>query len=672
MDVGGTFTDLLILDETSAAIRVAKVPSTPADQSVGLLAGLEAGAVPLAQLGTLVHGTTVGTNAVLERKGARVGLITTRGFRDVLEMRRRDRRQTWGLAGDYEPLAAREDRVEVPERTLADGQVLEPVDTAAVAAAARTLAAQGCEALAIAFLNSYASADNERAALAAAAAVWPNRHLSVSHEVLPEIREFERTSTTVVNAYVQPKIDHYLALLEERLARGGYRGRVLIIQSNGGVMSTDVARKYAVNTVLSGPAAGVIAATEIAGAAGFPNVITGDMGGTSFDVSLIAGGRPTTTMEAKIDFGITIRVPMIEINTIGAGGGSVAWIEHGILQVGPESAGADPGPACYGKGGTQATVTDANLVLGRIPAANPIGRREGLDVQAARAAIARSVATPLGLSVEAAAAAIIEVANHKMAGAIRLVSVERGHDPREFVLVPFGGAGPLHAGAICREVGIKAALVPVYPGITSALGCVMADVRHDFLRSVNRRLLDLPAAQVRDQLSEFIAQGEALLRDEGIQVVAVERFYQADMAYEGQPHTIRVDLPRPDVTQAEMLAAFTAAYQKEYNTVLHGIPVRLVSLRASVVGRRPKLDLKSLAPAAARGSSLADALAGHRPVFFGSGWVDCPIYVRERLPLGARLGGPAIVQQADATTVVEPDMAIRVDDFGNLLLEVMG
>ena len=420
VDVGGTFTDILALDEASGQVKVAKTPSTRGDQSVGFLEGILQVTDNLDQVATIIHGTTVATNALLERKGAKTGIITTQGFRDVLEMRRRDRPATWGLWGQFTPVVERVDRLEVEERTLADGTVRVPVDLDQVKEAAKTLLERGCDAVCLFFINGYANPENESRAAAALRQVWPNEHVSVATEILPEIREFERCSTSTLNAYLQPPVAHYLGLLEKRIAEENDDTEILIVQSNGGVMSVDTAKSRPIRTALSGPAAGVVAARQIAGAAGFDNIITGDMGGTSFDVSLVADGQNMLTAQANIDFGMTIRTPMIEMSTIGAGGGSIAHIdETGFLEIGPESAGSDPGPVCYGLGNTRPTVTDANLVLGRIDARNPIGgKQEKLDIEAAKAAIDQHIATPLGLSVHDAAEAIIKVANAKMGGAI--------------------------------------------------------------------------------------------------------------------------------------------------------------------------------------------------------------------------------------------------------------
>ncbi|MGI9484292.1 MAG: hydantoinase/oxoprolinase family protein, partial [Geminicoccaceae bacterium] len=490
VDVGGTFTDVFLLDEDAGTITTAKVPSTRDDQSRGFIDGIAQEVTDFSIIRSVVHGTTVGTNSLLERKGARTGIITTEGFRDVLEMRRRDRPTTWGLRGAFEPVVERGDRREVSERTLADGSILEPVDLDAVQRQAEKLAEIGCQAVCIFFINGYANNNNEARAVEVVRSLWPNDYVTAATEILPEIREFERLSTATLNAYLQPVVSAYIDRLETGLADQGFDGEVLIVQSNGGVMAVDMAKRFPVRTALSGPAAGVIAGRSIAKAAGFENVITCDMGGTSFDVSLIAGGEAALAPQTSIDFGMVVRTPMIEITTIGAGGGSIAWVDKsGLLQVGPESAGSDPGPVCYGLGSSCPTVTDANLVVGRIDPERPIGGKlDRLDIEAARLAIEADVAKPLGLSIEDGAEAILRLANAKMAGAIRLVSIEKGHDPSTFAAMPFGGGGALHAGALIKEVGLGAALVPRFPGVTSALGCVVADLRHDRVQTVNRLL----------------------------------------------------------------------------------------------------------------------------------------------------------------------------------------
>ena len=674
VDVGGTFTDLFLFDPATSRFRTAKVPSHRGDEAVGFMDGLRALGGP-AGFEAIVHGTTVGTNALLERKGARLGVITTQGFRDVLEMRRRDRPATWGLWGEFRPVAERDMRIEVPERTLANGTIHTAVDVAAVEAAARDLLARGAEACAIVFINSYANPANERAAAAALRRIWPTPHVSVSSEILPELREFERASTTALNAYLQPVVASYLGKLEGALDGAGFGGRFHIVQSNGGIMSTATARAIPARTALSGPAAGVIAAAAIARAAGFENAITCDLGGTSFDVSLVTGGRMALAAQATIDFGLVIRSPMIEITTIGAGGGSIAQVDRGgLLQVGPESAGSRPGPVCYGQGNTRPTLTDANLVLGRINADRPIGGAlSRLDVDGAKAAIAAHVGTPLGLDAMQAAEAIVRVANARMAGAIRLVSIERGHDPQHFVALPFGGGGALHVGALIKEVGLKAALVPRFPGVTSALGCVIADVRHDQVRTLNLSLEGLDAAALDARMVAEAAAARAVVEAAGLPFSRLDIRFELDMHYAGQTHTVGVPLPvrviggTTGVSEAVIRTAFEAAYRQAFSRLLPGLPIRIVTLRTAAIGVRPDFDLAALAPPA--DATLDGAARGARQAWFDGAWHAATIWSRLDLPVGALVHGPAILEQPDATVVVDPDLTARVDRFGNLIIE---
>jgi N-methylhydantoinase A len=590
-------------------------------------------------------------------------------------MRRRDRPKTWGLWGEFIPIIDRDLRLEVDERVLADGTVRTPVNLSAVQDAARQLIAKGAQAVAIFFINSYANDENEKRAVEAVRAIWPNEDVVASSEILPEIREFERVSTTALNAYLQPVVGSYLGKLQDALDGEGFKGTFHIVQSNGGVMSTKTARRLPVRTALSGPAAGVIAAAEIAKAAGFPNVITGDLGGTSFDVSLIADGRSVLAAQTTIDFGLVIRTPMIEISTIGAGGGSIAHVDKGgLLQVGPESAGSRPGPVCYGQGNERPTLTDANVVLGRINADRPIGGKLArLDVEAAKAAIKKYVAKPLGIDTMAAAEAIVRVANARMAGAIRLVSIERGHDPSHFALMPFGGGGALHAGALVQEVGLQSALVPRFPGITSALGCVIADLRHDQVRTVNLMLDTLDAASLdRLMVSEGLA-AERVVADAGVAVERIDIVYELDMHYMGQTHTIAVPLPvtlngsTTAISAETIRTAFERAYRASFSRLLPGIAMRMVTLRTAAIGRRPSFDLAALAPTA--GATREAAARGTRPIWFGTDWQDARIWSRLDLPVGTIIEGPAVLEQPDATTIVDPGLTARVDALGNVILE---
>jgi N-methylhydantoinase A len=674
VDVGGTFTDVFFLDEATGECDVAKVPSTRPDQSVGFIEGIRKKVDDFSELATVVHGTTVGTNALLERKGAVTGIITTKGFRDALEMRRRDRPQTWGLWGQFEPVVPRDRRLEVGERTLADGTIHEAVDADEVKAAAKQLLAAGAESVCIVFINSYANADNENAALEAVREVWPNDHIVTSSEILPEIREFERTSTATLNAYLQPPIGNYLHRLETALGDDGFEGQVLIVQSNGGVMSVDTARRLPIRTALSGPAAGVIASAHIAMAAGFPNVITCDMGGTSFDVSLVADGQSALSPQTNIDFGMVVRTPMIEITTIGAGGGSIAWVDRGgLLQIGPKSAGSNPGPVCYGMGNDRPTVTDANVVLGRINADRPIGGKlDRLDVEAAKKVIMVHVGEPLDLDVMQAAEAVIRVANSKMAGAIRLVSIERGHNPNEFAAMPFGGGGALHAGALMKDVGLKNALVPRFPGVTSALGCTIADMRHDFVQTLNGVLGDLDVRHLDSQMAGLAGKGMSLLEEAGVSFGGIDTVFELDMSYMGQTHTVDVALPivyeggSTGVNEKDIRQAFEARYRQVYGRPLDGIAIRVLNLRVSVIGRRPKFDLSLLAPKG--DATLQSSHLGTRQVWVDGGWHEANIYERLPLPVGTIIPGPALLEQPDTTIFIEPDLTGLVDDFGNIVI----
>ena len=510
VDVGGTNTDLVFVDTEAGELRVAKVPSTPSNQADGLMHGIDILDVPLKEIDLLIHGTTVATNAVIERKGARCGLITTKGFRDVLELGRRDRRQVYGLFGDFQPLIDRQDRREVDERVSAQGEILTPLDPEEVRAVASALAEEGCEALVISFMHAYANTGNEAAAGRAAREVWPNDFVITSSEVLPVVREFERTSTATVSGYVQPLISRYLTSLGDRLNEGGYDKEFLVVQLNGGVMTASVAARLASNTILSGPAAGVTAGAAIAVDMDIGDVVCCDMGGTSFDACIIRGGQPVIANEKYLDFRIPLSLPMLDVDAIGAGGGSIARIDSsGIIEVGPESAGADPGPACVGHGGTEPTVTDASLVLGYLdPGEASGGTKVSVWTSNSRARRSRKRSQgPLNLAVEDAAEAILTVTGAKMAGHVRRNLLGKGLDPREFSVIAFGGAGPVHVNRITREVGFRSAIIPAYPGLTSALGCVLGRLRHDYLRTVNVALDTLDPATLGTIFDEEVGRG---------------------------------------------------------------------------------------------------------------------------------------------------------------------
>jgi N-methylhydantoinase A len=670
VDVGGTFTDLFFVDQQTGEAFTGKLPSTLENQSIGLIEGILRALPDFSGIDTIVHGTTVGTNALLERKGSQTGLITTEGFEDVLEMRRRDRPETWGLRGDYRPVIQRNLRLGVAERTLASGQIERPLDEQAVLDRAKALLEAGCEALCIAFINSYANSENEQRAGEIARSVWPNDHVTVSSDILPEIREFERVSTAVLNAYLQPKMARYLNQLGSQMRQNAFEGDILIVQSNGGVMTLGSAADQPVRTALSGPAAGVIAARFIGQSAGFDNLITCDMGGTSFDVSVVAEGRSALAAQSSIDFGMVVRTPMIEINTIGAGGGSIAWIDGaGLLQIGPQSAGSNPGPVCYGLGNEDPTVTDANLVLGRINADRPIGGKlDRLDVDKARRAIKDKIALPLGISDMEAAEAIIQVANARMAGAIRIVSIERGHDPAKFTAMPFGGGGALHIGALIREVGLKSGLVPRYPGVTSALGCVIADMRHDAVKTINRTISDLNDAELLNAAETLWQTCHARITASETAVFdAIEEDIEADMLYAGQTHSVQVKLAgRHALNSNDLKAAFEGAYRAQIGQPLDNIPIRLINLRVAAVAKRPNLDLRAMAPK--DGVMLQDAFLEMRSIWADGIWQEAPVYDRLALGVGQKCMGPALLEQADTTIFVDPGLIGEVDEFGNLII----
>ncbi len=671
IDVGGTFTDLLAVDSQAGTVRLAKVPTTVDNQAVGFMASLASAGIAPASLQAVVHGTTTTTNALLERKIAKVGLITTKGFRDVLELGRRTRPQSYGLRGTFHPLIEREYRLEVSERMDADGKVLTPLDEQAVLEAAERLLALGCEAVVIHFLHSYINSAHERRAAEIVRGLWPNEYVTAGHAILSEYREFERGVTAAVNASVQPVLDRYLTRLRKELGAGGFDRDILVMQGNGGTISSQLIAKAAVNTVMSGPASGVMAAAYTGRACGQKNLITYDMGGTSTDVGLIEDAVPQVSGELELEYAMPIHVPMVDVHTIGAGGGSIASVDAaGMLRVGPESAGARPGPICYGKGGTEPTITDANLVLGRLNPDKLLGVDHPVTLDQVRAAILDKVGKRLGLDGEAAAAAILRIANDRMAGAIRLVSLSRGHDPRDFALFAFGGAGPLHATALARELSIPTVLVPARPGITNALGCVVADVRHDYVRTVNKPLSALQDKAIAGIFAEQAAEGRRTIESEGVPITELRYVYSADMQFAGQSHILSVGIDTPQIGVVGLHKAFEAAYWRRFGIELAEIPPVLVNLHTAVIGVRPHIDLRALA-ATERAPTLKAAQTGERRVWFPDGWQPTtPVYARDRLPLDAAFEGPAILEQLDCTTVVEPGDKVRQDGLGNLLISV--
>jgi len=670
IDVGGTFTDLVLLDEVTGAVSVAKVVTSAENQAFGAMAALDATGVAASALDAVVHGTTTTTNAMLERKVARVGLITTRGFRDVLELGRRTRPKPYGLKGTFRPLIARELRLEVEERMDAEGQVVRPLDEAEVDWAARELLARGAEAVVIHFLHSYINPAHERRAAELVRELWPNPYITAGHSIVSEYREYERGVTAAVNACIQPVLHRYIERLQRELADRGFDRELLVMQGNGGTVAASIAAEAAVNTVMSGPASGVIAAAYTASKAGYRDVISYDMGGTSTDVALVRGGAPQVSSELELEYAMPIHVPMVDVHTIGAGGGSLAFVDQaGLLKVGPQSAGAAPGPICYGRGGTEPTITDANLVLGRLNPVRLLGVDNSVAPERIRERIEAVVGRALGLDADAAAAAILRIGNDRMAGAIRMVSLARGHDPRDFALFAFGGAGPLHACALARELAIPKVIVPARPGLTNALGCVVAHVRHEFVRTVNLPLAQVPEGMVRSVLEAQTAEGCATLDRERVRIERIDAVHRADMQFQGQSHILPIALPDTEVSLDAIRSLFEEAYWQRFGVELPEIRPVLVNLHTAVVGRRRAVSLDAFARGE-RAASVADAVAGRRRVWFESGWLETPVFHRERLPLGGRFEGPAIIEQLDATTVIEPGNNVEVDTFGNLVVAI--
>ncbi|MBI4491531.1 MAG: hydantoinase/oxoprolinase family protein [Chloroflexi bacterium] len=674
VDVGGTFTDLIRFDEAAGRITATKVASTPRNPARAILAGLVALGLDPAAVRHLIHGTTVATNTILERKGARVGLVTTEGFRDVLEIGRTQRMVEGSMFNPRfvrpAPLVPRPLRFEVRERLLHDGSVLEPLDEDNLATVAAQLREAGVEAVAVCFLHSYRNPAHEQRAGGALCAALPEAFVSLSSEVVPEYREYERFSTTVLNAFVSPVVQRYLATLDGELADRGYTAPVFTMASNGGIMTSEQAGRLAVSTVLSGPVGGVNGAIAVARAAGARHLITYDMGGTSTDVCLVHDLAPAVTT-LNLVAGFPLKVPQVEINTVGAGGGSIAWLDGAELQVGPRSAGADPGPVCYGLGGTEPTVTDANLVLGRIAPDRLLGGvlrlRPALATESLRALAQRLG----GLDPHYLADGIVRLTVARMTSSIREISVERGYDPRDFVLVAFGGAGPMHATQVAQELGTARILIPRYPGNLSALGLLTSDLRYDYVRAYLETLNALRPDDLAARFAELEAPGRRQLLAGGVAQEDVYLARSLDLRYLGQGFELNVALPEVGCDPEAIRQAFHARYLATYGRSSPEEEVQVVNLRLAAFGRVPKPPFQPLAAdGRARVARLDGACLGLRPVYFGGRFWDTPTYERDLLPGGARLEGPAIVEETGATTVVAPGWRGEVDEFGNLALTV--
>ncbi len=670
IDVGGTYTDLVLYDAQAKTVRLAKTPTTLDNQAFGVLKALEIAKADLSALDLIVHGTTTTTNAVLERTLCRTGLITTEGFRDILELGRRTRPHAYGMKGEFRPVIPRDLRLEVPERLYADGTVYKELDEDALRVSLKELLDKGCEALVIHFLHSYANPAHELRAGEIAAEVWPNENITLGHSLLSESREFERGVTAAINASVQPLLRRYVERLADQLAEKGYRHDVLVMNGNGGMVSARRVAIEAAKTVMSGPASGVMAAAYTGRRANIPNLLTYDMGGTSTDVALIRNAEPAVSNEIEIEYAMPIHVPMVDVRTVGAGGGSIARItEAGLLQVGPESAGSTPGPICYGRGGEAPTISDANLLLGRMNPEKLNSVSSTVSLADIEAIFAEKLGKPLGVGAKEAAAAVLRIANTRMADAVRMVSVSLGEDPRDYALFAFGGAGPLHATAIARELGVPRVLVPSRPGITNALGCVVADLRHDFVNTVNKPLAELDIETVHALFDQQQAEGRGLIAKENVKIEELREIWSVDMQFIGQTHLLRVPLPGPRPTLDELQSLFEQAYFNRFHVELPEIKASLVNVNCSVIGRRSEIDLSLLIDPEGRKDTLEDALTGSRQVWF-DGLVETPIYWRDHLPLSAEIHGPAIVEQMDTTIVIDPgDKAVQ-DADGNIIIEL--
>jgi N-methylhydantoinase A len=675
VDSGGTFTDVCLFDDQSGRIAVWKVSSTPDDPSRGIAQGVAEGVeqvgVTAAGIGYFGHGTTVATNALIQHKGVKTGLITTGGFRDLLEIGRQKRPDLYDLQVEKPPvLVPRNLRLEVPERVRHDGSVEVPLDQDAFRTAVRQLKAAGVQALAVCFLYGFVRTDHEDIARTIIDEEFPEAFACVSHDVAPEFREFERLSTAVVNAYLGPVMQRYIKRLGERLRDLGLTVPPHLTQSNGGVIGFDQAARLPVRTVLSGPSTGVVGAQAVGALAGFSDLITFDMGGTSTDVALLAGGTCRLASEAVVH-GYPIKAPMLDIHTVGAGGGSIAYVDSGgLLKVGPRSAGADPGPVCYGRGNTEATVTDANVVLQTLNPEYLLGGRMAVRQDLARAAIER-LAAQLGLDAMSTAQGILSVVTANMARAIRVISVQRGHDPRDYTLVAFGGAGPLHAARLAKELEIGRILVPRAPGILCAMGLLLTDLRADFAATRLQTLGSAALPAMAEAFAELSARAGTWFDDEHIAPDARRLTRTVDMRYAGQNYELPIALPDGPIgasTLDALAEGFAAAHHRMYGFVAEGEPVQLVTFRVEAAGTVPKASFHAQPDA---GPDASEAIMARRNVWLPEtgGFVACPVYDRERLRAGNSIAGPAIVEQMDATTVVLPGMVARVEPYLNLILE---
>jgi N-methylhydantoinase A len=666
-DVGGTFTDIFVMNETTGEVRIDKVPSTPSDPSIAIVKGIMQAGVPFEQLRFFSHGTTVGTNALITRSFPNAALVTTKGFRDILEIRDSTKSHLWDTYLDM-PTAyiRRRDRFELAERVAFDGSVVEALNEAEVRELARVLRRRQVQTIAVCLMHSYANPEHENQVAAIFAEELPGVHVTLSTRVLPEISEFPRVSTTVANAVLAPVISQYMANLTQSLRDGGFEKSVLVLHSGGGVVTADSAGEFAARLAASGLAGGALAMEHISKSCGFQNAIGLDVGGTSSDISVMYNGELRVTQDLFVEPGYPIRFPAIDLLTIGAGGGSISWIdEGGGLRNGPQSAGAAPGPACYRTGGTLVTNTDAQVTLGRL-GGKLIGGSMTLDRDAAVEAIETHVAGPLGMDVHAAASAAIAVADANMANAVRLVSIQKGYNPDDFVLVGFGGAGPLHAVAVARELSIPKVLIPLYPGITSAMGCALVDIRHDITRTV---IVDADAEGFAEAL-KVINEGEVHLREQlALEFVPEERMQfrtYVSVRYLGQFRALEVPLTVEDGLEG-LLQQFHSEHLRQYNYSQPEKMVEIIGVRMAGIGLLDKPELPLL-PQAEGEAPVKET----RQVYFAQagGFVETAIYERAKLHSGHVISGPAIIEQFDSTVVLPPGCAGEVQRHGHLIISV--
>ncbi|RID88755.1 hydantoinase/oxoprolinase family protein [Peribacillus asahii] len=666
IDVGGTFTDVFVFDEQTGKVFVTKTSSTPSNPEQGILDGIEKAQLNGQDIKIFSHGTTVGTNALIERKLPKTALITTKGFRDVPEIRRGTKLDIWDMYQDTsKPYIPRRDRFEVTERTDYDGNVLTEIDEEEVRQLARKLDKRGTESIAVCFINAYVNGANEARVKEIIQEELPNVYICTSSEVLPEIFEHERMSTTIINAVLGPIISKYIHNLEGEMEKKGYEGDILVLHSGGGVMTSSTVPRYAARLASSGIAAGAIASKHIAKLCGFNHAIGLDMGGTSTDISLMYDGDIRITKDWYIEYGYPIGFPSIEILTIGAGGGSLAWVdEGGSLRNGPQSAGAVPGPACYQRGGTEATNSDANLVLGRLGVDLLDGTMK-LDKEKARQAVEK-IAKEFNYTVEEAANAIIEVANANMCDALRLISVRRGYDPRDFALVAFGGAGPLHGAQLAKDMDIPTIIVPPHPGVAAAMGCLLVDVRHDISKTYVKNVHHVSLEELENEFSGMEQEAEKLLEEEGVGSDQSTLMRYVDMRYKGQWRSLAIPVSDKLQSLDSVLEAFHQEHQREFAFSDDKQLVEIYGLRVTVIGTVPKPEFPKYGPA----GTLESALKEVRDVYFDGKFVPANVYNREDIPVLSEIQGPAIIDQLDTTTVIPPGFTAKVDVYRNLIISV--